>query len=583
MRGTWILPGLAVFVATSGACGDGASQGGNDGADGGAGAGDGGGGPDSGAAPTDGGADVVPVNPNPTIASWLGTNVSADLPRVDITYQLSPFDTPAAQKDPNGYPAAGASGQSATDIGFVLPTGAYKISYQGDGALDVSGIAQLSGTWSTANGEHRATMQLTGSPGSFGHFLTLAIKNGPGQSVHDVHVYFPGFDYGAAAVFLPGFLHVLAPFRALRFMDWEGTNGSKLADWADRPRASSFGVSPYGEPYEHIAELVNVTGKDLWLTVPEHVTDAFVHELGKMMATKLDFARIQSARNQAGQKTPFKLILENSNETWNKGFTAYQTFLDAANANPSRYPGTYAGSYGPSWQAQWTDLMKVGQYEADRLVKIAIIFRAELAASGKSDIVAPVLSGWATGAAYSDVALRFIKDNYGDPKNYVSYVALAPYFGPDDAQTTALAPLFASAQANIASMDGVFQDFKKLAAEYGLQIAAYEGGQGISGNANLTVKHLAQHDQRMYDAYASYFALWKKDFGDALFMHFSLSGVPGLPENIYQYGFWGSIIGVTEDTSACALGLPTLGGSESVASVVHHCPKYRALAEQVGR
>ena len=164
----------------------------------------------------------------------------------------------------------------------------------------------------------------------------------------------------------------------------------------------------------------------------------------------------------------------------------------------------------------------------------------------------------------------------------MSYVALAPYFGPDDAQTTALAPLFASARANIASMDGVFQDFKKVAAEYGLEVAAYEGGQGISGNANLTVKHLAQHNQRMYDAYASYFALWKKDFGDALFMHFSLSGVPGLPENIYQYGFWGSIIGVMEDTSACAQGLPTLGGGESVATVVHHCPKYRALEEEIG-
>lgn len=227
--------------------------------------------------------------------------------------------------------------------------------------------------------------------------------------------------------------------------------------------------------------------------------------------------------------------------------------------------------------------MKVGQYEGDRLAKISKAFRAEFDAIGKGDVVAPALSGWATGAAYSDVALRFIKDNYGDPKTMIRYVAIAPYFGPDDKLTGSLDSLFTGANANIDSMDATFQDFAKLAKEYGLAIAAYEGGQSISGEANLTVKHLAQHDRRMYDAYLRYFALWKKDFGDSLFMHFSLAGVPGLPENIYQYGFWGSIIGVLEDPAACAPSLPTLTGSESIASVVHHCPKYRALMEQVPR
>ena len=66
-----------------------------------------------------------------SVSSWLGTNIDADLPRVDITYQLTPFDTAAAQLDANGYPMAGASGKSSTDIGFVLPTGTYNISYKG--------------------------------------------------------------------------------------------------------------------------------------------------------------------------------------------------------------------------------------------------------------------------------------------------------------------------------------------------------------------------------------------------------------------------------------------------------------------
>jgi len=316
--------------------------------------------------------------------------------------------------------------------------------------------------------------------------------------------------------------------------------------------------------------------------VPEHASDDFIHHFAQFVRDNLDFARISAARNSQGYTTPFRLIVEDSNETWNGGFTAYKTFLAAANMNTSRYTGVYTGTYGPSWMTGNSDLMKVGQYHADRLVKIATIFRQELATIKMDGIVAPVLSGWALGPGYSDVGLQFIKANYGDPKTQISYVAMAPYFGPDDAQTTSLPALFTSMSTNIAAMDPTFQDFQKLVTDYGLAIVSYEGGQGINGNANLPVKHLAQHDQRMYDAYNTFFTLWQKDFGpSALFMHFSLAGDPGLPEFIYQYGFWGSIIGVLEDPTMCGPALPTLTGTEMIPTVVHHCPKYRALSEQV--
>ncbi len=517
----------------------------------------------------------------PTASSWVGTNVSADLPRVDITYQLTPFDTAAAQKDTNGYPISGASGTSQTDIGYILPTGTYKISYVGTGSLAVSGIGQLTGPWQTANGEQRSSVQITGMPGSFGQILKLAITNGAGQTVQNIHIYYPGFDYDTPTVFLPQFLRLLTPFRALRFMGWQDTNDSTIVDWADRSAASHFGASPQGEPYEHITDLVNQTGEDCWINVPEHASDDFVQQFAQFLAANLNLPQIQAARARSGLSAPFQIVLENSNETWNNGFTAYATFLAEANAAPTRYTGVFAGTFGPTWQSQSTDLMKVAQYEADRLVKIATLFRQALQGSALSSAVSPVLGGWAIGAAYSDEGLHFIKDNYGNPSDYVRYVALAPYFSPDDAQTTSLAALFASADANIASMDATLQDFAKLAASFSIDVAAYEGGQGISGATNLTIKHLAQHDERMYQAYGQYFALWKKDFGESLFMHFSLADDPGLPESFYQYGFWGSIIGVLEDPSVCSPNLPTLLGTEPVASVVHHCPKYRALAEQV--
>ena len=589
MRPSRFLPGAPAFLLFLGACGSSGSHAASPGDDGGStpvdGAANGGDGGDSGSHPGgdasgDAPADVG-VNPHPTISSWLGTNMDVDLPRVDVTYMLSPFT--ASSLDANGYPATGTSGASSTDVGFLLPSGTYDISYVGTGALAVSGIGKLGGAWQTASGEQRNTVTLTGTPGSFGNALTLTVTNTAGQSVTGIHLLLPGFDYDTTTIFTPQFLSLLGPFRAMRFMGWMATNGSTLANWSDRPASAHFGHSTYGEPYEHMLELANVTGKDLWINVPEHATTAFITSLADFCAANLDFKRIGAARAAAGFTTPFQLLVENSNETWNTGFTAYATFLAAANANPSRYTGTFTGTAGPTWMSGNADLMKVAEVEADRLAQIAQIFRAELTASGHADAVAPVLSGWALGPAYSDEGLSFLKANYGgSPSQIVSYVAIAPYFDlTTDADSAALGTLFMDLGANIAAMDPGFQDFAKLATQYGVKMAAYEGGQSLTGTTNQPMKHLAQHDERMYEAYKAYLALWKKDFGPSLFMHFDLAGDPGLPENIYQYGYWGSILGVMEDTATCEPNLPTLTGTEAIASVVHHCPKYRALAEAV--
>jgi hypothetical protein len=605
MRGGWIALLPVTLVCACGNTGHGASQAYLDGGSGNSASSDGARGPnaDAGDASPDvgyassdssnatdtggdgtiapdaaGSADAGQVTP--TVSSWLGTNVAADLPRVDVAYQLNPFDTPAAQLDVNGYPVAGASGKSSTDIGFILPSGTYDISYIGTGSLSVSGIGKLGGGWQSVNGEQRNTVQITGTPGSFGNFLTLTITNGSGQTVHQIHLLYPGFDYDTTTTFLPEFIRLLAPFRALRFMDWESTNNSKLADFANRPNAAHFGHSTYGEPYEHITELVNETGKDCWITIPEAASDSFIAQFAAFMAQNLDLTRIEAARRQGGFSGRFQLIVENSNETWNQSFSAYATFLAAANANSARYTGTYAGTFGPSWMTGNSNLMKVGQYEADRLVRIGDAFRA--AFGSNASVVAPVLSGWALGPGYSDDGLKFIQANYGDPKLYVTYVAQAPYFNtPDDSSTGALATLFAALNTNITGMDATFKDFEKLVTQYGLEVAAYEGGQSLTGMTNQSIKHIAQHDERMYEAYKTYLALWKQDFGTSLFMHFSLAGNPGQPENIYQYGYWGSIIGVLEDPLVCEANLPTLSGTELIPSVVHHCPKYRALSEYV--
>jgi hypothetical protein len=535
-----------------------------------------------GASGGDGEAGVV----KPTVSSWLGTNADVDLPFADVTYLMTGFNTPAAQLDANGYPVAGASGTSQTDMGFLLPSGTYDISFVGTGSVTVSGIGALVGSWQTVGGEQQNQVKITGTPGTFGQFLNLTVTNAAGQAVTGVHLYLPGIAYDPTVPFNPQFLAALAPFRAMRFMGWQNTNNSKLANWSDRPASSHFGASPAGKPYELMAELINETGKDGWINVPELATPSFITQFATFMATSLDFTRIAAARKAAGFTTPFQLIVENSNETWNQSFSAYATFLATANANPGRYPGTYSGTFGPSWMSSNASLMKVGQVEADRLVTIGQAFAQAFQAVGHADAIAPVLSGWALGAVYSDVGLSFIQANSdaGAPRASVSYVALAPYFATaDDSTTGSLATLFPALQANITSTDGVFQDFEKLGTQYGVTIAAYEGGQSLTGTTNEPIKHLAQFDARMYQTYGQYLAFWKQHFGPSLFMNFDLAGTPGQPENIYQYGFWGALPGVGEDLGTCGKGLPTLTGTEMVASVMQYCPKYQALADQVGQ
>jgi hypothetical protein len=523
--------------------------------------------------------DAGPVTP--TVSAWLGTNVGVDLPRVDISHQLAPFDTAASQKDADGYPVAGASGTSSTDIGFVLPSGSYAIAYVGTGSLTVSGIGRLVGPWTQAGGEQRARLDITGTPGAFGNFLTLQIANGAGQTVSHIRILLPGQDLaGSPPLFNPQFLRLLKPFRALRFMDWEKTNGSTVASWADRPTATRFGESPNGEPWEHIVELINQTGKDGWVTVPEHADDAYALAMAQFLRGSLDFARIDAARASQGFTTPWQLIVEDSNETWNNGFTAYATLLAIAQADPSRFDGRYTGSFGPSWMTGNTALMQVAQVHGDRVARFGTLFRQ--AFGDHASAVKTVLSGWALGPAFSDASLQFIAAHHGTPSDFVSYVAIAPYFATaDDTTTGSLATIFPAMQQNIQSMAPALQDFARFGAASGIPIIGYEGGQSLVGTTNQTVKHLAQSDARMHQTYAQYLGLWKQTFGNALFMHFSLTGTLGLPEFTYQYGYWGSIASAQIDPATCGQNLPTLTGTEAPQSQTMFCPKYQALAEQV--
>jgi hypothetical protein len=524
------------------------------------------------------------VNPNPTVSSFLGTNMAGDFPFPDITNNLVPFNEPSGQADANGYPIAGVSATSSTDVGWMMPTANYNISYVGTGTLAVSGIGSLNNAWTTVGSEHRNVLHIVGTPQNFGNFLTLTITNGAGQTVTNVHIYVPGIDYDFAGTFYPNLLTILAPFRAIRFMGWTGTPNSPATLWSQRTLPTTFGEPANSmTPWDYVVALINQTGKDAWINIPEQANDAFVQSFADFMRDNLDFSGIQTLRDQAGFTTPFQIYIEYSNETWSPANNVNTILLAMANASPAIYTGTITGNWGPSWMAESTDTMKAGQAEAATLVHDTQIFIQEFSSVSQESVIAPVLSGWALGPAYSAAGLEFVAQNYGPPSQYIKAIALAPYFGPDDSETATLSTYFQSQNADIQSMISIWESFKSLAAQYGVGVVAYEGGQGATGTTNLAIKELAQVDIRQYQSHLSAFAAWKSVFGESLFNQFALAANPGMPLNIGQYGFWGAIGSLMENPATCVLNLPTLTGTESWAAVDGFCAKYAACAAQVGQ
>jgi hypothetical protein len=210
--------------------------------------------------------------------------------------------------------------------------------------------------------------------------------------------------------------------------------------------------------------------------------------------------------------------------------------------------------------------------------------KTELSGANLQSIVQPVLSGWALGALYTDVGVRFIQQNYGTPSNYISYVAITSYFGPADVnQTNTLTNLFASTSTGILNGTGVYQDMATLIAQYGLKMASYEGGDGDNGTVNVDVRAIAQHDSRMYDAYVQEFTLWKQIFGEALFNQFVLESSNGAPSAFWQWGMWGAVNSILQNPATCGQNMIQFTGTENPYSttVLQYCPKYQALIEQM--
>ena len=489
--------------------------------------------------------DRTPPAP-PGLRSALGTNLdpitywSAQLPFVDVMKSSSEWESGTAFEwsdgraldlDANGWVRSLAPGQVARtlmlrDIGERYPGGRYLVRYKGEGTLRFGFSAAVVS-------EQPGEMVIEVTPGDAGIHLWIEATN-PQNYLREVQIIMPGgicqgdpFTHATSAqdcsgrrylpfadnreiLFYPVFAERLRGYSVLRFMDWMRTNDSAVASWAQRtPRTYRTWARESGAPVEVMIALANLVGAQPWFTLPHRSDEDYARRFAKLVRQKLDPA--------------LGVYLEHSNEVWNSQFTQFAE-LSAQGA------------------AQGLFLV---EYHALRTRALARIFKAEL---GAGRVVA-VLGAQTVNTWIASHPLDFLRARFGAGASGIDAVAIAPYFGvsPGPAEADAYTAMGLDAffdhvrSTVLPEMAGHMANYRTLAAQYGVRLVAYEGGQhmagvgGAEGNAALNALFDGfNRDPRIRELYLDYLADWKR-IGGELFVHFNDVS------RYTQWGRWGAL------------------------------------------
>lgn len=318
-------------------------------------------------------------------------------------------------------------------------------------------------------------------------------------------------DPPAAAEFRRPFLDRLQGMQVLRFMDWMGTNNSRVRQWQDRPRRGQFGRSELGVPLETMILLSNTVGLSPWFTMPHLADDDYVRAFADQVRRDLD--------------PGLAVHVEYSNEVWN-------TMFDQAGHAGTR--GLALGLSQDGYQAQL-------RYYSLRTSQILSIWEDVFAADGHR--VVGVYAAQAANPWTSETILGF-----GDARRFADVLAIAPYFGgglgaPErapDVQDWGLDQLFDTLQLEVETESRhQIAAQAAIARRYGLPLYAYEGGQHLVGHGGaensdrLTELFIAANrDARMGALYRRHLGVWQEEGGD-LYALFASMGGPS------KWGSWG--------------------------------------------
>jgi hypothetical protein len=306
-------------------------------------------------------------------------------------------------------------------------------------------------------------------------------------------------------LFVPEYLQGLAPFKAVRFMDWMNTNANKPVTWATRTTGTSDTYwGDDGASVENMVALANKAGKDPWFSLPWNADDDYYRRFATYVRDNLAPGR--------------KAYIEVSNEVWNWGFPVT---TQAANEGLSEGLSTNKGyALLHRYSEKTTQVMKIwtdvfaGQ--TNRIVRVA-----------------------ATQAAVSTSADMVL--SYPGTAQYVDALAIAPYFIGGElaglgATSDNLDSWFATAVPPIMTRTiGWIDANRAVARKYGKRLICYETGQHFTTASNdVALLAAVNRHPRMGDNYTEFLTTWQKNYGDTIMLYADVGTVT-------KYGAWGML------------------------------------------
>ncbi|MCJ9669480.1 MULTISPECIES: hypothetical protein [unclassified Neorhizobium] len=426
--------------------------------------------------------------------------------RVQVKDAPFTWDTPLPPMTKDGYPTRVPAGSFVES--FLIFTAHRKnlpvqlsVHYDGKGKLGYIAGAELE---SRSPGRDDVRNLRKDAP-----FTSMVMETDPTDPIRNIRVYERGPI--PKETFRAPFLDRLSGMSTLRFMDWMGTNNSKVQSWSDRPRPGQFGKSELGVPLEHMIELCNLVKSDPWFNMPHLADDDYVRHFAEQVRKDLD--------------PDLKIHVEYSNEVWNTSFDQ---------ADHARSRGLALGFSTNDYEAQL-------RYYAQRTNEILAIWEDVFGAARQR--IVGVYSAQSVNVWTSETIL-----SWKGVKAHADVLAIAPYFGggfgaPDrqeEVSRWSLNRLF-SALENEVETDNkkTIQEQAAIAKQYGVKLYAYEGGQhlvgssGAENNERLTNLFVAANrDRRMGELYLRHLKNWRMSDG-GLYAVFSSMSEPN------KWGSWG--------------------------------------------
>jgi len=497
-------------------------------------------------------AVIVPsgtASGHPNDGSVLGTNLSPisdwspEWAFVDCFKTSRPWysgelwtfsDSRTLPLDAQGWPTSLQTGQVARTLLFwdqfnTYPSGDYVVLYDGTGTLAYQGAATL-----VSSKAGRDVVRVNAAQGGWQLLITATT---PTDHLRNIRVIMPGGSsaqdpyswYADAAScpygdykpfeqtyqtqpFHPLFLNTIKTYKVLRFMDWMSTNNSVQVNWADRPTPQDARWSIKGVPVEIMCSLANTIHADPWFNLPHQATDDYFTKFATVVRDQL--------------ATDLHAYIEYSNEVWNGGFGQAQ----------------YAQQKGLALGLSTSPYIAESSFAGLRSVQMFTIFEQVLGGTSRlKRVLATQAAGWYLGE---------VQVTYGNAYQHADVLAIAPYFAGElgdpasEAATQAmnLDQLFAT--INTSSLPPVYGRMKAnadMAAKYGLELVAYEGGSslggyyGVENNDTITALCMAANrDPRMGQVYEDYLNTWKS-YGGGMFIHY-LNCL-----NYTKWGYWGTV------------------------------------------